>query len=44
MTDNAWLAVMVLVPVVAAGGAIALILLATRREFRRTGRRPDRKG
>lgn len=44
MTEQAWLAVLILVPVVAAGGAIALIVLATRREFRRTGRRPDRKG
>lgn len=44
MTEQAWLAVLILVPVVAAGGLIALIVLATRREFRRTGRRPDRKG
>ena len=44
MTGQAWLAVLILVPVVAAGGLIALTVLATRREFRRTGRRPDRKG
>jgi hypothetical protein len=40
--DAAWLAVVILVPVVAAGGAIALIAASVRRQFVRHGRRADR--